>query len=234
MVVADNGGRLCRDGRRWKRDAFVPRLLKTLYTLPDRDGSGTILLDSPPFCRGPKQIYEREDISARLKAGAHRRSALVAERKSRPTRPAGQGCASCTRAGRHADYSCVFFLLSFGIIHTHLFIAGMPSSASYNVNPSDIGSPYQKRRFIHIPEGLFKYYESAFSPRFYMHADAHQNYSRRLHDSHGPDAGNRESLGYRGQQPTPVELSRRVRHGLLRDAFILLMYSCQRRAEFLH
>lgn len=36
-----------------------------------------------------------------------------------------------------------------------------PASASYSVFPDDIRVPYQKRRFVGIPEGLFQYYDSA-------------------------------------------------------------------------
>ncbi|KAF7796400.1 hypothetical protein EIP86_007577 [Pleurotus ostreatoroseus] len=41
-----------------------------------------------------------------------------------------------------------------------LTIPGMASSASYSVFPDDYRVPYQKRRLIGIPEGLFQYYNT--------------------------------------------------------------------------
>ncbi|KAJ3552249.1 hypothetical protein NM688_g4248 [Phlebia brevispora] len=41
-----------------------------------------------------------------------------------------------------------------------LSIPGMASSASYSVYPDDYRVPYQKRRLIGIPEGLFQYYNT--------------------------------------------------------------------------
>jgi len=34
-------------------------------------------------------------------------------------------------------------------------------STSYSIFPDDIRVPYQKRKFVGIPEGLFQYYDSA-------------------------------------------------------------------------
>jgi hypothetical protein len=46
---------------------------------------------------------------------------------------------------------------------THPFWpAGAPSSASYSVSPDDYRVPFQKRRLIAIPEGLFQFYNSPF------------------------------------------------------------------------
>ncbi|PFH50805.1 hypothetical protein AMATHDRAFT_75380 [Amanita thiersii Skay4041] len=42
-----------------------------------------------------------------------------------------------------------------------LLSAGVQVSASYSVFPDDIRVPYQKKRFIGIPDGLFQYYDSA-------------------------------------------------------------------------
>ncbi|KAF9455109.1 nucleoporin [Macrolepiota fuliginosa MF-IS2] len=42
-----------------------------------------------------------------------------------------------------------------------LTASGGQASASYSVFPDDTRVPYQKRRFISIPEGLFQYYDSA-------------------------------------------------------------------------
>ncbi|KAH9950428.1 nucleoporin [Amylocystis lapponica] len=41
-----------------------------------------------------------------------------------------------------------------------LSIAGVQSSASYSVFPDDYRAPFQKRRLIGIPEGLFQYYNT--------------------------------------------------------------------------
>lgn len=40
------------------------------------------------------------------------------------------------------------------------YLAGGQVSASYSVFPDDIRVPFQKRRFVGIPEGLFQYYDS--------------------------------------------------------------------------
>ena len=40
------------------------------------------------------------------------------------------------------------------------FVAGNQASASYSVFPDDIRVPFQKKRFVGIPEGLFQYYDS--------------------------------------------------------------------------
>ncbi len=51
------------------------------------------------------------------------------------------------------------------MVNTHpLWPAGVPSSASYSVSPDDYRVPFQKRRLIAIPEGLFQFYNSPFSP----------------------------------------------------------------------
>ncbi|TFK77170.1 nucleoporin [Pluteus cervinus] len=42
-----------------------------------------------------------------------------------------------------------------------LSASGAPVSASYSPSTDDIHVPYQKRRFIGIPEGLFQYYDTA-------------------------------------------------------------------------
>ncbi|KAI0963698.1 hypothetical protein AcW1_000705 [Taiwanofungus camphoratus] len=41
-----------------------------------------------------------------------------------------------------------------------LTIPGVPSSASYSVFPDDYRVPFQKRRLVGIPEGLFQYYNT--------------------------------------------------------------------------
>lgn len=41
--------------------------------------------------------------------------------------------------------------------------AGGPVSASYSVFPDDIRVPFQKRKFVSIPDGLFQYYDSRSS-----------------------------------------------------------------------
>ncbi|KAF8640990.1 hypothetical protein AX17_000635 [Amanita inopinata Kibby_2008] len=41
-----------------------------------------------------------------------------------------------------------------------LAVPGSQVSASYSVFPDDIRVPYQKKRFVGIPEGLFQYYDS--------------------------------------------------------------------------
>ena len=49
------------------------------------------------------------------------------------------------------------------MLNTHPFEpAGVPSSASYSVSPDDHRVPFQKRRLIAIPEGLFQFYNSLF------------------------------------------------------------------------
>jgi hypothetical protein len=49
------------------------------------------------------------------------------------------------------------------MVNTHPFSpAGVPSSASYSVSPDDHRVPFQKRRLIAIPEGLFQFYNSLF------------------------------------------------------------------------
>ena len=49
------------------------------------------------------------------------------------------------------------------ILNTHPFSpAGVPSSASYSVSPDDHRVPFQKKRLIAIPEGLFRFYNSLF------------------------------------------------------------------------
>ncbi|TFY65154.1 hypothetical protein EVJ58_g2157 [Rhodofomes roseus] len=41
-----------------------------------------------------------------------------------------------------------------------LTVPGVPSSASYSVFPDDFRVPFQKRRLVGIPEGLFQYYNT--------------------------------------------------------------------------
>ena len=41
--------------------------------------------------------------------------------------------------------------------------AGSQVSASYSVFPDDIRVPFQKRKFVGIPDGLFQYYDSEHS-----------------------------------------------------------------------
>ncbi|KZT72803.1 nucleoporin [Daedalea quercina L-15889] len=41
-----------------------------------------------------------------------------------------------------------------------LTVPGVPSSASYSVFPDDFRVPFQKRRLIGVPEGLFQYYNT--------------------------------------------------------------------------
>jgi hypothetical protein len=50
------------------------------------------------------------------------------------------------------------------MVDTQLFLpAGAPSSVSYSISPDDYRVPFQKRRLIPIPEGLFQFYNSPFS-----------------------------------------------------------------------
>lgn len=44
--------------------------------------------------------------------------------------------------------------------------AGGQASASYSVFRDDIRVPFQKRRFVGIPDGLFQYYDSEYSVLF--------------------------------------------------------------------
>jgi len=46
---------------------------------------------------------------------------------------------------------------------TPVLPAGAPSSASYSIFPDDYRVPFQKRRLIGIPEGLFQFYNSTSS-----------------------------------------------------------------------
>ena len=48
------------------------------------------------------------------------------------------------------------------------FVAGNQASASYSVFPDDIRVPFQKRRFVGIPEGLFQYYDSKYTPPVFL------------------------------------------------------------------
>jgi nuclear pore complex protein Nup155 len=41
-----------------------------------------------------------------------------------------------------------------------ILLAGGQASTSYSVFPDDIRVPYQKKKFVGIPEGLFQYYDS--------------------------------------------------------------------------
>ncbi|KAF8898825.1 nucleoporin [Infundibulicybe gibba] len=41
-----------------------------------------------------------------------------------------------------------------------LVVPGAQASASYSIFPDDIRVPYQKKRFVGIPDGLFQYYDS--------------------------------------------------------------------------
>ncbi len=66
--------------------------------------------------------------------------------------------------------------------------AGSQVSASYSVFPDDIRVPFQKRKFVGIPDGLFQYYDSE-----------HSLFGKRLclmyvrckrYFAYGPDGGN--------------------------------------------
>ena len=41
-------------------------------------------------------------------------------------------------------------------------LAGSHVSAAYSIFPDDIRVPYQKKRFVGIPDGLFQYYDSGY------------------------------------------------------------------------
>ena len=49
------------------------------------------------------------------------------------------------------------------------FVAGNQASASYSVFPDDIRVPFQKRRFVGIPEGLFQYYDSKYTAPIFLY-----------------------------------------------------------------
>lgn len=57
-------------------------------------------------------------------------------------------------------------------VHVPSFWYFPAASASYSVFPDDIRVPYQKRRFVGIPEGLFQYYDSAHLQEF-INSSAH-------------------------------------------------------------
>ena len=46
---------------------------------------------------------------------------------------------------------------------TALYIGVGQASGAYSAFPDDIRVPYQKRRFVGIPDGLFHYYDSESS-----------------------------------------------------------------------
>lgn len=50
---------------------------------------------------------------------------------------------------------------SYAFISDRLVAAGTQASASYSIFPDDFRVPFQKRKFIGIPDALFQYYDSA-------------------------------------------------------------------------
>jgi hypothetical protein len=52
------------------------------------------------------------------------------------------------------------------IIKLKIFLAGQ--SAAYSVFPDDFRVPFQKRRLVGIPEGLFEYFTSGSQYLFHL------------------------------------------------------------------
>lgn len=85
--------------------------------------------------------------------------------QSRFTRAASKGCSNRARSRRYAYNPYVLRIFIYQFLESNQSFssttAGVQSSASYTVFPDDYRVPFQKRRLVGIPEGLFQYYNSA-------------------------------------------------------------------------
>ena len=73
---------------------------------------------------------------------------------------------------------------------SNCFVAGNHASASYSVFPDDIRVPFQKKRFVGIPEGLFQYYDSKHTVPVFLCVLWLMHGRRGCYFAHGFDARN--------------------------------------------
>ena len=117
-----------------------------------------------------------------------RRPSCFTKCKQYSARPAVERRANYSRLRRCHNVLLVFSL--FAMNKPELSLAGSQVSASYSVFPDDIRVPFQKRRFLGIPEGLFQFTTSNFLFFFLSSADLSHSNRCKCGIPHGINARN--------------------------------------------